>query len=75
MFEECSKDRTQPLDDYLIKNIDYLYIESDCNFSKLRNYGRESELMSKPMRHIINAAKDNDWHNKFGQFLTWILII
>jgi len=67
MFEECSKERTDPLDEYLTKNIDYLYVESKSDFSDLRNYGRESDLLSKPMRHLIVASKDNDWLDKCAQ--------
>lgn len=67
-FDECNKNQTQPLDYYLDKNIDYLYVESKkLEFSELRNYGRESILMSGPIRSIITASRDDDWLIKNSQ--------
>lgn len=67
MYEQYSKDNSEPFNKYLVKYIDYLYIESDCNFSKLRNYGRETKLFGEPIKQIEVAAKDNEWLNNTAQ--------
>ena len=62
-FEICDQNNPIQLNHYLIKFKKYFNKENKrcTDITEFKNYGEEKDLLSKPIYHVINASKDDNW--------------